>query len=101
LRDRCRAAIVPPAPGRFSTTTADPVLSRSFSAISRAVVSAGPPAGKPTWMLMVLGNDEPCPYAVATGSKAVALPIRKVRRDNPAFFSIRYPTFALSVTGGR
>ena len=28
---------------------------------------------------MVLGNDEPCPYAVATGSKAVALPITHAR----------------------
>ena len=35
---------LPPAPGRFSTTTV-PRLSRTFSASARAVISSGPPGG--------------------------------------------------------
>ena len=37
-------ANLPPAPGRFSTTTV-PRLSRTFSASARAVISSGPPGG--------------------------------------------------------
>jgi flagellin-like hook-associated protein FlgL len=35
----------PPAPGRFSTMNDPPSFSESFSARTRAVKSAGPPAG--------------------------------------------------------
>ena len=41
------AAIVPPPPGRFSTTTW-PSVAESGCAISRAITSAGPPGGNGT-----------------------------------------------------
>jgi hypothetical protein len=55
------AAICPPAPGRFSTTTGAPTSSFSFSARARAIASVPPPAGKPTRMRTVLpvwANEE-------------------------------------------
>ena len=42
------AAIRPPAPGRFSTITGEPIEAVILSAIKRAVASAEPPGGKPT-----------------------------------------------------
>jgi hypothetical protein len=44
------AAIMPAAPVLFSTTTGWPSEARSLSAIRRAGMSLGPPAGKPTTM---------------------------------------------------
>ena len=42
------AAIRPPAPARFSTTTGTPSWSLSLSARMRAIASVPPPGGKPT-----------------------------------------------------
>jgi len=44
-------ARLPPAPGLFSTTTDWPMFSPSFLAITRAAMSADPPAAKPTTMV--------------------------------------------------
>jgi hypothetical protein len=44
----CPAAIVPPAPGRFSTITCCFQDSVSFPATYRAVMSGPPPGVKPT-----------------------------------------------------
>ena len=46
------AAMRPPAPARLSTMTGTPRLSFILSARTRAVMSAEPPAGKPTKILM-------------------------------------------------
>ncbi len=45
---RIWAAIWPPAPGLFSTTTEVPRLSFILSASRRAITSVPPPGGKPT-----------------------------------------------------
>ena len=45
---RACAAIRPPAPARFSTTTGVPSWSLSLSARMRAIASVPPPGGKPT-----------------------------------------------------
>src|SRR5262249_45224300 len=45
-----RAAIVPPAPPRLSTTTGWPSASDIFGEMGRAITSAGPPGTKPTMM---------------------------------------------------
>src|SRR3954468_12051215 len=42
------AARLPPAPGRFSTTTGWPSVSESFAPRARARMSLGPPGVKPT-----------------------------------------------------
>ena len=47
------AAICPPAPALFSTTTGLPNVSLSLSANTRAMASVPPPAGKPTISLTV------------------------------------------------
>ena len=49
------AARLPPAPGRFSTSTAWPNSADSGSAIARAIVSVVPPAEAPTRSL--IGRD--------------------------------------------
>ena len=46
-RARVSEASVPPAPGRFSTTTGWPSVAASDGAISRATISVVPPAPKP------------------------------------------------------
>ena len=40
--------MLPPAPGRFSTTTAWPKVSDIFAAMARAYRSENPPGGKGT-----------------------------------------------------
>src|SRR5258705_11352352 len=52
-------------------------------------------------MVIVFGNDGPCPRAAATGSKAAALPAKKVRRDKSIGFDMSYPAVAWSATGGQ
>src|SRR5471032_1293473 len=47
------AAVTPPAPTRFSTTTGCPRISDNGSATIRAAMSVPPPAPKPTRMRMV------------------------------------------------
>src|SRR5215472_10165439 len=70
------AAMLPPAPALFSTTTACPMFSPSFRAMSRAAVSAPPPGAKPT--VSVTGRlGKFCPLTTpATVIAAVARIIR-------------------------
>ena len=55
LRATASAAMLPPAPGRFSITTGWPSSGAIRSASSRAVMSAAPPGGKGTTMLQGAG----------------------------------------------
>jgi hypothetical protein len=68
------AAICPPAPGRFSTTTGRLSSVVSSAARLRAMVSMLPPAGNPTrifsgvsWASTVAGNWESAAAAIAKG----------------------------------
>src|SRR5438105_14279236 len=74
----CWAAMLPPAPALFSTTTGCPTFSPSFCAMSRAAVSAPPPGAKPTVNVTVrLGKFCP-PTTPATVIAAIARIIRTV-----------------------
>src|SRR5215207_6246867 len=59
---------MPAAPVLFSTITGWPSATRSFSAISRAGTSLGPPAGKPTTMRTVLLGNASCAAAEAANN---------------------------------
>ncbi|MNX92863.1 hypothetical protein D3C86_1250180 [compost metagenome] len=66
LRATYCAAILPPAPGRLSTTTVRWSESPIDRAISRASASVVPPAGLPTTMVMGLS------CAMASGEAVIA-----------------------------
>ena len=59
------AAMLPPAPGLFSTITGWPSVLPMSSAISRASVSVVPPAVAPTISFMGLAGKAACAPAVA------------------------------------
>src|SRR5882672_5103276 len=66
------AAIVPPAPARFSTITVWPRYSASFLCITRATVSVPPPGAKPT--VTVTGRaGYVCAVAFETRASAAAI----------------------------
>src|SRR5450432_3384934 len=73
----CCAAILPPAPALFSTTTDWPRFSLSFCAMIRAAKSAPPPGAKPTVKVTArLGKD--CPPTAPAKMRAVAASIVRV-----------------------
>ena len=75
VRRRARAtrssAMVPAAPAWFSTITLSPRVPFMCSASTRAVVSVGPPGGKPTTRVIGLDGNF-CAWAPATPARAMA-----------------------------
>ncbi|WZB71938.1 hypothetical protein WJ968_09575 [Achromobacter xylosoxidans] len=78
------AAMEPPAPPRFSTTTGWPSSRVSPSANTRAVVSVTPPAPKGT-ISRTGCVGYACAHAAAIGSAAPNKTAR--RRRNPSFIA--------------
>src|SRR2546426_10053869 len=78
LRATSSAAILPPAPGRFSITTCWPQESASFWPRARARISLGPPGVKPTTKRTGL-SDQPC------ASAAQATPTLQIKAEKTRF----------------
>ena len=87
LRATASAAMLPPAPGRFSITTGWPSSGAICSASSRAVMSAAPPGGKGTtifkaraWAWSDRGRGQgaqqqpAAPHALGSTSSRTAMP---------------------------
>ena len=88
------AAVLPPAPARFSTVTGWPHLSCSFWPTERARVSAKPPAAKPTIRLMRLEGYCAAPWAWAAAVPAISREsaARPLRATGRAEIGIRSST---------
>src|SRR4051794_20784464 len=82
------AAVIPPAPGRFSTTNGLPKESVSFWATARVTISPRPPGPKPTTILTGrVGNS--CAAAMPAAPTASSAPnnqrpTRSIGIDLPA-----------------
>src|SRR5215831_6099852 len=81
------AAVVPPAPGRFSTTTDCPRISESGRATMRAAMSVPPPGPKPTVMRIgrvgqsCAGAGAPASATTSTTASAgIPMPAKYPRR---------------------
>ena len=70
--------VAPPAPTRFSTTTVCFSSLPSASATGRATVSATPPGGKGTIMVMGLSAGQPWAQTAPLASRPVAVAINRV-----------------------
>src|SRR2546422_314677 len=76
-------AMLPPAPGRFSTMTGCPSTGCRRSAIRRASRSFEPPGGSDTMMRTGrAGQDAPCAQAQPAGRERVRVQMMNDRRVN-------------------
>jgi hypothetical protein len=75
--------MVPPAPGRLSTTTFCGQLSASFCAMKRAVMSGPPPGVKPTTMRIGLAGYVPVCAAAIVVTRHAAIKIIFFKRSSP------------------
>src|SRR5882762_5311284 len=70
--------MLPPAPGRFSTTMLWPTFSESFFTMMRAVMSVPPPGANPTTIVTGRFGNVPCaraPAAQASATPAAEIPL--------------------------
>src|SRR6266849_947976 len=83
--------MLPPAPGRFSTTILWPTFSESFFTMMRAVMSVPPPGANPTTIVTGRFGNVPCARAPAAPSAMTAaeIPLMVLPRFSPRLLKPR------------
>src|SRR5882672_3431080 len=84
--------MLPPAPGRFSTTMLWPTFSESFFTMMRAVMSVPPPGANPTTIVTGRFGNVPCaraPAAAASAMTAAEIPLMVLPQFSPRLLKPR------------